>query len=197
MIQTLINKMSKWKRLGEKADTNGNRIIAHIPRDYPEAYLHAIYVPLQETKWKEYAIDIPDQLADLYRECNGLSIFSNSLSIYGIRENYQRDLSSAQFQPFDLKQHDKEHRSVWHKLKKKESDDRTFFGSYEWDGSGVYVTKSSEKVFRCFRNESTPRNEWKNIEYFLSSEYARLEMLFTDDGYLKSEENPTTPTDSI
>jgi hypothetical protein len=193
MIESILRKMNEWSGLGEISDRKGNRIIAHTPRDYPEAYLHYFYTRRSDRKWRKYGMKLPNQLCELYRECNGISLFADSLSIYGIRDNYDRRLHIAQFQPYDLKDHDSEHRTCWHKLPNSIDDDRVFFGSYNWDGSGVYVTSSADTVYRCLRNEYKPVNEWSNIEMFLNEEYGRLEKLFDENGYVHDEEVETTP----
>jgi hypothetical protein len=194
MLESILEKMSQWKKLGEKTDEACNRRIGHTPIKFPQAYLHTFFAPLPESSWIEYGLSLPEPLRKFYKECNGLHLFASNLSIYGIRTNYVRTSQSTLFQPFDLKDHDREHRSVYHKLAKGIQDSRLFFGSYEWDGSGVYMTQDSDAVFRCLRNEVEPVNEWKNIQMFLESEYSRLEGLFNDKGYLIDEDLCTAPS---
>ena len=167
MFENLLDRMSEWQHLGQKSDQNGSRIIGHIPRDYPEAYLHGYYAPKSKYDWESYDLKLSQSLEPLYRFCNGLSLFLDCLSIFGIRSHYNRDLS-AQFQPFDLKSHDKEHREIWHRLPKANTDTRVFFGSYSWDGSGIYATFDDFKIYRVKRDDYKPSNTWIDIETFRS-----------------------------
>lgn len=183
--------MMEWERLGFKEDNRGSKIIAHIPRNFPEAYLHKYFAPVGWSDWQRYGLVMPEQLVCLYKECNGLDFFLGKLSIYGLRQHFVRDLS-AQFQPFDLKDHHKEHRTIYHPLKG-DQDNRIFFGSYLDDGSGVYVYLDSESVFRCLHGSSSPVNSWPNINNFLEIEFDRLASLHGDDGYLLEEDVDTTP----
>ena len=192
MLELLREKIESWKRLGVKESTNGSCLFAHIPRDFPEAYLHTFFAPRLATDWGKYEINLTVPLRELYSECNGLSIF-HALSIYGIRSHFRRD-QSARFEPFDLMAHDKEHRTVWHPLPKGIADTRIFFGSYGWDGSGVCVMAESPKVYRILRKTSVPSNEWRDIKTFLDSEYERINKLFSSEGYLLIEGTPTVPS---
>lgn len=192
MIENLIMKMSKWGKLGQKSGKDGSKVIGHIPRDFPEAYLHGFFAPRTKSDWKEYDFHLPQSLVGLYNGCNGLNLFLDCLSIFGIRSHYSRD-ASAQFQPFDLKDHDREHRMFHHQLPKGKNDNRVFFGSYRWDGSGIYATFDDLKIHRVERKHTRPKNTWANISAFLLEEYERLELLHSTDGYLIDENAPTTP----
>src|SRR5688572_17356978 len=108
MLESILKRIDEWKRLGYKDSADGSRLIAHTPRDFPDAYLHSYFAARSNKEWKMYGFELPPQLRELYSECNGLSIFSDAFSIYGIRDHYKRD-ASAQFQPFDLIEHDSEH----------------------------------------------------------------------------------------
>lgn len=195
MLKDIILKMSEWEHLGAKGDSRGSKIIAHVPRDFPAAYLHGFFAPVAASDWLKYGMTLPEQLNLLYSECNGLNFFLGKLVTYGLRQHYIRDLS-AQFQPFDLKTHDEEHRNIHHKLKGTK-DNRVFFASYREDGSGVYVNLDDEKAFRCLRGSSEPVNSWPNVKSFLESEFDRLASLHRADGYLRQEDCTTTPAKSI
>jgi hypothetical protein len=187
--------MEEWSRLGAKDSSDGSRIMGHIPKNFPEAYLHSFFAPLPLKNWKAY-LKLPSHLTELFSECNGLSLFFDCLSIYGIRQNYRRDLG-AQFQPYDLKQHDHEHRTIFHPLSPAQIENRVFFGSYRQDGSGVFTAFDSPKVFRCLRNQNKPVNSWKHLEVFLKQEYDRLEVLHDKSGYLINKKKSTTPANEM
>ena len=192
MIEDILKRMTGWERLGTKESQDGSKIIGHIPRDYPEAYLHGFFAPKNDEEWRSYGMKLPEDLTLFYRKCNGLRIFLDSISIYGIRSNYNRD-SSAQFQPFDLKSHNKEHRNVWHPFPEEVEDLRVFFGSYTWDGSGIYMRTNAPEVYRVLRGDSNPVNSWSNLGSFLIKEYERLDALYDLNGYRIDKNRPTIP----
>jgi hypothetical protein len=173
---------------------DGSRLIAHTPRDYPQAYLHSFYAPASESKWRAYGLPLPGQLQQLYGECNGLWIFAGSLSLYGIRAHYNRD-DSAQFQPFDLAAHHSECLHSFQRSSPANTDGTVFFGGYRQDGSSVFTTPFAPQVHRVLPASSRVVNTWPDLATFLATEYDRLDRLFSRTGYLTTKGTPTTPPD--
>jgi hypothetical protein len=191
MLASLLKRIEAWTKLGCKESADGSRLVGHTPRDFPEAYLHRFFAPRSRTEWQAYGVNLPKSLQELYSECNGFSLFHGALETYGIRAHYKRYIS-AQFQPFDLITHDREHRNIWHPLPKQSPDQRVFFGGYG-DGSGIFVVGESPSVYRVVRNKSAPSNEWTSIQNFLKSEFDRINKLFTPEGYLLRTNLRTAP----
>ena len=159
----------------------------------PEAYLHSYFAPIKKRGWESYGVILPNQLKKLYKECNGLPIFS-CISIYGIRAHYNRDLSS-QFQPFDLKMHSHEQKEFWHPLPDKDGDQRFFFGSH-YDGSGLYLIGDKNEVYSVKRKNNIPYCSWPDLKTFFNEEYDRLDTLHNRDGYLIDKSKPIIPTET-
>jgi hypothetical protein len=192
VIEHILQRFHEWEHLGTKLASDGSRLIAHTPRDYPEAYLHSFFAPVPASAWQTYGLSLPGQLQQLYCECNGLSIFAGSLSLYGIRAHYARD-SSAQVQTFDLATHHSESSRSFHQGSAADRDDGVFFGSYVEDGSHVFTGPYAPQVFRVLRHSSSIVNSWPDLATFLATEYDRIDRLFSRTGYLIDEETPTTP----
>jgi hypothetical protein len=195
MIEHILQRFREWEHLGVKVSGDGSRLVAHTPRDYPEAYLHSFFAPQSESAWKTYGVRLPGQLRQLYRECNGFSIFANSLSLYGIRTHYARD-DSARFQPFDLATHHSECIHSFHRGSAAETDEGIFFGSYSEDGSHVFTTPYSPQVHRVLRGSTRIVNSWPDLVSFLTTEYDRIDHLFTRVGYPLCADTITTPPPS-
>ena len=192
MIEHILKRFQEWDHLGTKVAPDGSRLIAHTPRDFPEAYLHEFFAPVPESRWQSYGLALPGQLQQLYRECNGLSIFASSLALYGIRAHYARDLS-AQFQPFDLASHHAEAIHTFHRGSPAENNEGIFFGSYYKDGSSLFTTPYAPNVYRVLRHSTSVVNSWPDLATFLQTEYDRLDRLFSRAGYLIDNKTPTTP----
>ena len=176
MLESLKLRIAKWRRLGRLTDAAGSEIVAHTPRQYPEAYLHAVYAAKKARVWACYFPNLPDPLEALFWECNGLAIFSE-LNLWGIRDHYARDLS-ARFQPFDLLTH---HEEKIHQLRS--SERRVFFGSFFSAEVAVAVGYESSRVFGYRSKEEKPFTDWPDVPTFLESEFDRLESLHDPSGY--------------
>src|SRR5262245_35891125 len=91
--------------LGVRVLDNGTRLIGHVPHVAPEAWLHIIFAPLSLTQVAqvehEIATSLPEPFGDFLRRSNGLSLFSDSLSIHGLRSSYARS-GDAVWQPFSI-----------------------------------------------------------------------------------------------
>jgi len=175
-----------------KIADDGSRLIAHTPRDYPHAYLHSFFAPAPDSAWERYDLMVPAHLQQLYRECNGLSIFTDSLSLWGLREHHERDMS-AQFQPFDLATHHSECVNSFHPRALPGHKNRVFFAGYGEDGSSVFSIPTGPQVFRVLRGSSEVVDSWSDLTAFLTTEYDRIDRLFSRSGYPIDEDMPTTP----
>jgi hypothetical protein len=186
MIGYILGRFAEWEHLGSKQSETGSRLIAHTPRDYPQAYLHRFFAPVPEAALRDYGVPLVGQLRDFYSACNGLSLFAGSLDLWGLRAHYVRD-ASASFQPFDLALHHGERAGRFN------FSDGVFFGSYSEDGSAVFARASSLEICRVSSDSRQPLNRWADLPTFLDSEYDRLDKLFTRAGYLAGEEASTLP----
>ena len=176
MLEPVISRIDKWRRLGAKESDDGSAIIAHTPRKFPQAYLHAIFAAKEPVDWASYLTPLPRAVESFYWHCNGLRFFSE-LSVYGIRSRvYARDESAA-FQPFDLLSHHDE------QVRARRLSGLLFFGGYRSDGSSVAVSFDSAAVFGYRPKQTEPFFEWPDVVTFLTSEFDRLEAIHDSDGY--------------
>jgi len=192
MLTYVHQRFSDWEHLGVIESETGSRLVAHTPRDFPQAYLHRYFAPVPTSAWDGYPIKLPDQLSSLYAVCNGLSLFGGALSLWGMRAHYSRD-SSAQFQPFDLAAHHNEWLQASQRQGVKPRQGTTFFGSYSWDGSGIYVVEGRSDVYRSLKGSPEPVSMWSDLAFFINSEYDRLAGLFSRSGYQFDDNIPTVP----
>ena len=69
----------------------------------------------------------------------------------------------------------------------------SFFGSYSYDASLLYIKDDVSTVYYCARRDATPLKEWNSFSEMLIEEIQRLKSLHGADGMLKSTRRSTLP----
>jgi len=174
----------RFSSLGEERKPNGTMFYGRAPHIAPVAFLHKRYPPLTDEQITELGNvvrnKIPDHLADLYRECNGLHYFSDTLSIDGLRTDtidqpYDIDIPNIHERPGDA------------------GVDIIFFGGYTWDCSLFYTKTNDPKVYWCAGDSAKPLKSWNSIEDFISQEARRIAALFDSKGVPLNPDKSTLP----
>lgn len=188
-ILDFYNKIKVFKELGTK-ETKFANLIGRAPHVGKEAWLHSIYKPITEKEVVEMnsklCIKIPKVYEEFLKICNGVSIFCRTLSLFGYRYNYIRDLENV-WQPFSLITANNNERPF------DAITNHFFFGFYNWDGSILYIDTNTSKIHRCSRESVKSLNEWENFEDMLISETDRILGLFDKKGVEIDEDKETTP----
>ena len=194
----LMKILRKWDHLGSRTTARGVRLIGKTPHRGSMAYFHDVYELLSEEQIslieQKILRPLPSALRTFYRKANGLSIFSNELSIGGLRHDYSRELTDeGAYQPGSL-----EEGNLYERIQGY-SNDMVFFGWYMMDpGFNVYIRDGEEKIIMCPRRQTEPTlYEWPDFETFLLSEAERLAALFNTEGRLIDNEIPTIPPEAL
>lgn len=166
---------------------NGAVLICKTPLKYPEAWHHAIYAGLDDISDIESRIYIPLKYKLFLKECNGLSLFSNHLNLYGKRVNYKRDMENV-WQPYELLLNNEQQRPSYL------TSTECVIGGYFWDGSKIIMTEGG-LIYRI-DDEGSKLNHWNSFETYLLAEIIRLRDHFDKFGYLIDEERETIPSAS-
>jgi hypothetical protein len=178
-LEIVLQTIDSYKHLGERVLSNGTRLVGHVPHIAPEAWLHEVYRPLsdKEVRKAETALHctMPAVFSDFLQRCNGLGLFSGSLSIYGLRSSYERT-GDAVWQPFDISTPNVDERPRGSK------PSFLFVGGYSEDGSKLYIDNVDLKVYRCKQRSAKPINQWPSFEAMLEGEVQRFSTLFGPDG---------------
>ncbi|SEQ92889.1 SMI1 / KNR4 family (SUKH-1) [Treponema bryantii] len=183
-------KLMKFKSYGYE-EREGCLLIGK-PSYLPKyAWLVRVFMPLTQDDisfWeKRYSLSIPDTYKNfLMNFSNGLNIFFGTFSLEGYRKHYRRD-ESAILQPFALDI------SNVYERPKNAKENYFFIGSYDWDGSTLYIDTETNHVHLCKREDATSIYEWNSFEEMLSSEIDRIFSLFTEDGHQIDENQSTLP----
>lgn len=189
----IIDFLSKWKNGGMRELESGTKLICHVPHVAPEAWFHIIYSNLSTEEVLKISsalpYGLPSEFEDFLTEANGLNIFSDSLSIWGLRKSYMR-IGDESIQPYDLLAMNRE---------RPEScpESWVFFGGYSWDGSRVLFDTSdntdSSKVYLCARDSAQILKQWTSFREWIVSEIDRLSKLYDSNGIEYDEDVPTCP----
>lgn len=185
-----IDKFSKYEHWAHKETDNGTLLIGNPYKDKPFWWLIHIFSTVQSTKLKEFSktkLNIPSVYFDyLENVSNGFLLFLGTLSLYGVRENYSRSLDVEE--PFDLLTPNIKERP------KNAKETYFFFGSYNWDGSQLYIDTSNNHVYLAKRYTLEKIYEWSSFKEFINTEIPRICSLFDDNGDEINPDESTLPS---
>lgn len=186
-----IDILKGYNYLGEQQLEDGSLLIARAPHIAPQAWLHSIYAPLTESEISEVEQrvgEIPKVYKGFLKTSNGLGVFNTTLSLYGFRRNYKRQIPDV-WQPFDI--------VTPNTIEKPANAKGSVFiiGGYDWDGSRLYIDKLTGKVHLCDRDDAKSLYEWNSFGEMLLSEIKRLSTLFDKEGKEINPDDSTLPTD--
>jgi hypothetical protein len=169
-----------YRHLGSEAQDDGTELIGRAPHIAPEAWLHVIFRPLSPAEIEEVgttlARPVPQEYRALLEQCNGLYLFSGSLSLDGLRSSPDRTSGIRQPFPLDIPNVDERPADA--------PDSAFFLGGYKKDGSLAYLDADTGAVYRCGRGSARPLNRWESFDEFLAAEFARLSTIYGQDGVL-------------
>lgn len=211
-LDRIISKLRALNDAGFKQVPNGTLLIGKLPPlsngSGAHAYLHVLYAPLTieqiETLEEKIARPVPEDLRRLLQHFNGLSLFSGSLSIGGLRFNYSRKISDEERQPVSL-----EYGNVIEKPLDGEEGHEHFadnsqeirFGFYSKDPGANLMMKlnGEQRVYAVPRNRIGPvLHEWSDLPTMLSLEVDRMAGLYqTDNSHVDMFNPMPTPWQSL
>lgn len=191
--------LERWSCIGKREAKTGATLIGYVPHYAPEAWFHQYYVPLveQEIAFIENSLgsSLPNAVKEFYLLTNGMNVFMDSLSIYGLRANYDRSVEGG-WQPYDIFDHNTSY--LYHKEKEPfgKCVRLVSIGGYNWDGTDLGFDiegDNRERIFRYSTESGIPMNSWDNFWEMLYGETKRLAELFDDQGRKIDPDRPTTP----
>lgn len=192
-LDLTVEILKNWEIKSKQTLSNGTIQICHVPHIGREAWLHILYAGLSEKQIIELQQSIPVALpipyVEFLKSYNGINIFSNSLSVWGLRSlNYRTGEESIQ--PYSFLDPNK--------LRSRNIPDTwLFIGDYPWDGSRVVIDldegSNFNKIYRCNWQDVEILNEWPDFWSWLLSETKRLTKMFDENGIALDDDAPTTP----
>lgn len=188
----LINYFSKYENWAHKEATNGTLLIGNPYKEKPFWWLIHIFPKVNSTQlnnFSEQQLKIPKVYKDfLENVSNGFLLFLGTLALEGIRESLSRAFDVEE--PFSLLTSNIKERP------KNAEETFFFFGSYNWDGSQLYIDTKNEHVYLAKRYTLEIIYEWSTFEEFINSEIPRICSLFDDNGELLNPDCSTLPDSS-
>lgn len=185
----ISNVLENAKKSGFQKLDDGTLLLCSLPQLAEEAWLHQIFKGLSVKQIVQLEDQLSKKIPQPYRnfleEMNGAIFYSGSLALDGFRENYSRDKNI--WQPFDLLTP-----NVYERLADAKNS-YFFIGSYNCDGSLLYIDTDNNSVFRCSRDTSKPLNRWNDFEEMMKFEVNRLSSFFDEKGNELDTSNITTP----
>jgi hypothetical protein len=172
---------------------DGTELLGRVPHRGPEAWHHIIFRPLsaEEIRGLDAVVgrDLPTDLQAFYAAMNGLSIFSDSLSLFGLRANYDRR-DRCERQPYDL--------TISNRFERLQGapSSAVFFGAYGSDGSQLYVDSKSSSVHHCDRFSAEPLVSWPDLITMLRAEIERIAAYYSPDGLRRDGSSGSAPPPS-
>lgn len=190
-MSVISNTLNKWGDKGKNILKNGTIQICHVPHIAPQSWFHEIYNGLSDEQIdsieKKLHTKIPIDLREFYKICNGINIFSDSLSVSGLKLSEERFGEEA-IQPYSI--------FITNYGRPKGCPDSwLFFGRYRWDGSKVFFDLKngfdSSRVYYIEKDSLKIKKEWPDFFSFLLDETQRLSEMFDENG-VKVDENAST-----
>ena len=151
MLAEIINKIElKWGELLPEANYFYNGSPKYMKK---KSYFNYVFKKIELGKYsdfaKEHNFEMPQELLDFYKECNGIRLFLSSLSIYGFQVNDEAN------QPFDLAI---ENYNIHARMSGNNCDNDAlfFFGSYGGDYVFAYNINQGDEISVYENGHLTP-----------------------------------------
>jgi hypothetical protein len=176
----LLRLLTKFNDLADR-ETEDAYFRTHVPTVGSSAYLNIVYKAPPRSILEEVDRDLhfPESLKRFYADWNGARLFVGALSVYGCLSNGRSFDRTDPFRlpPFDVREINREF------AKQTKSAGLICIGSYSYDRSIVCIHRETQSVFCCVGKDfSKRRQEWADLDQWLTEETGRLSFLFDSTG---------------
>lgn len=103
----VLDIVEKARSFGYLEISNGARLFGNVPHVGKQAYLHEVYPPLDTVDLLKLDSEMGFKVPENYRyflsnNANGIKLFSDRISLVGLRKNYSRDFDDSR-KPYHLR----------------------------------------------------------------------------------------------
>jgi hypothetical protein len=156
----------------------------------PQAYLHIVFKPADKEVLKEIGnlLRLPQGWQDILHAQNGAILFSDAISIYGVRSSTALVNRSDVFElpPYSIVDGNRS----W---PVKPTERFVVIGGYAYDGTRAVLDRHDGSVLALPRKSEKVLGRWPNSDSWLSEELTRLSMLFDREGKIQVPREQTLP----
>ncbi|MCT3735612.1 SMI1/KNR4 family protein [Elizabethkingia anophelis] len=192
MYKEINELIYKFSNLGLDNLSDGARMIGKAPFNGPRAWINIIYPVLDNQEINVLEKELRTQIPVEYKKflmnySNGTHLLSATLSLYGLRRQLTRDPKANSRQPFSPVS------ANVYERPDNAKESYFFIGSYQWDGSRLFIDKETNSVHCCEKDDATSKVQWNSFQEMLLSELKRLYTFFDDEGREIDEDVSTLP----
>lgn len=180
---------------GRVLETDSAVRIGNLDWIGPLAYLHVVYRPAASLLVLQVGqlMQFPESLQTFYGSCNGLSLYSGAIRVFGcVEKGTLLDRSDPlSLPPLSIIEMNRQFVDPRH------SRSLLCIGAYSYDRSLVCIDRQAKRV-TCYRGEDLghQRKTWPTIEDWLNGELNRLSFLFSPDGRCLGSERSGLPDEA-
>jgi hypothetical protein len=156
----------------------------------PQAYLHIVFKPADKEALNEIGsfLRLPQSWQDILNAQNGAILYSDAISIYGVRSSAalvdRRDV--FELPPYSIVDGNRS----W---PVKPTERFVVIGGYAYDGTRAVLDRDDGSVLALPRKSEKVLSQWPNSDSWLSEELNRLSMLFDREGKIQVPRGQTLP----
>jgi hypothetical protein len=178
-FERTMSLLHSWNHLGINLNAEPAILIGKVPHAGSAAWMHKIYAPLNDreihTLQGNLDFELPNDLVQLYKNANGLNLFSDLFSIWGLRTNFNR--SSEIHLPYNLISHSGKARLDF-------NPNWFCFGSSEKNENNLFYdfSKKDNRIYETKRDFPEIIQSWDSLEHFLISEIEKYNALHDETG---------------
>lgn len=182
--------ITKLERLTEAYSNDRDRVLADGTRCIGHLKLHRfthiIHPPLSVVEithlQERLGHSIPAELIDFYAHHNGMTLFQDELSIYGLRRSYSRQIGNALAEPLDLA-----HANQLDRAKYLDPQLVEFAFCSAGDGSIFAMTHGRPEVTKLTREGEKVLATWPSLGDCILDEFDRLKAWWDNGGREESQ----------
>jgi hypothetical protein len=180
-FESVVAIIARNQTQADKVYPTGARLICRLPWIAEHAWLHRIFAPCSEDAIASLPPSTgrqpPRELVAFLHCANGMWIFNESLSIYGVRGTFTRDPEAAAVLPFDLANHHREKAHLY-------GAEDFLVGSCGPDGNLCVWRATDGRIDRLNQTGGRVLESWPSFHDWLVQETERLAACHDVDGRL-------------
>lgn len=180
-FRSVLAIVDRYRTAQDQDFASGARLVCPLPWIHQNAWLHRVMPPCSEdgiaTLAPSTITQPPEELAEFLRCANGLSLFNGSLTVYGVRGDFSRNMETALVLPYDLA----DHHIAW---SRHFSRDDFLIGTIGPDADPCVWRAADGRIDRITQQDGNVLEFWPSFHDWLMTEAERYAACHGGDGRL-------------